>query len=308
MRRPDFFIVGAPKCGTTAMDEHLGEHPDIFMAERKEAHFFGGDLTIRYDRPTKPEYLSYFRAARQHKRVGESSVFYLVSKQAASEIKAFSPDAGIIIMLRNPVDMMYSLHSQLIYNSMEDITDFAAALQAEEDRKKGLRLASSARTVEAFFYREVAKYVPQVERYFHVFGRENVYVIIFDDFKADTAGEYRKTLEFLGVDPHFAPEFRTVNPNKRVRSTLLQRLIFKTKLARSHKFRSRLPEFLRRALRGLNIVYERRAPMDEGLRKQLQAEFAPEVKRLSELLGRDLTHWTAMREPAVAGPANSDTP
>jgi len=292
MRRPNFFIVGAPKCGTTAMDGYLARHRDIFMPDRKESHFFGRDLTVRYDRPTEAEYLSYFARATEQTRVGESSVFYLVSKEAAGEIKAFCPEARILIMLRNPVDMMYSLHSQLVYNSMEEITDFAAAVEAEEDRKKGLRLAPSVRTVQAFFYRDVARYAEQVGRYFDTFGRENVQVILFDDFKADTPGVFRRTLEFLDVDAEVAPEFDTVNPNKRVRSVRVQRWVYRTKLARSHGFRSLIPLFLRRALRRLNTVYGPRAALNEQIRRRLQLELAPDVQRLGELLGRDLSHWT----------------
>jgi len=292
MRKPNLFIVGAPKSGTTAMDEYLGRHPEIFMADRKESHFFGRDLIVNYDRPTKKEYLSYFAPARDRKCIGEASVLYLVSKEAAGEIKAFSPAAKILVMLRNPVDMMPSLHAYKVYHATEDIEDFAAALEAEEDRLKGLRIPRSTRFVESLYYRRLGRYSAQVKRYIDVFGRENVHAIIFDDFKADTAGEYGKTLEFLGVDPDFAPEFRVINPTRKARSKLIQRLANLT-LARSYRLRQTIPQSLRSIVRRLNTIQEGPAPMGEELRRQLQAEFAPEVERLSELLGRDLTHWTA---------------
>ena len=292
MRKPNLFIVGAPKSGTTAMDQYLGRHPEIFMADRKESHFFGRDLTARYGRPTKAEYLSYFSLAGKEKRVGESSVFYLFSKEAGSEIKAFSPEAKIIIMLRNPVDMMYSLHAYKIYHATEDIEDFSAALKAEEDRKKGLRIPPSTQFVESLYYRQLGRYSEQVKRYLDVFGRENMHVIIFDDFKTDTPGEYRRTLAFLGVDPDFAPEFEIINPTGMARSKLIQRLANFT-LARSYMLRQIIPQSLRSIVRRLNTIQKGPAPMAAELRRQLQAEFAPEVERLSELLGRDLTCWTA---------------
>src|SRR3989339_415720 len=137
MRKPDFFIVGAPKSGTTAMCTYLKQHPEIFMPEKKESHFFGTDLNSPRFIRDKKIYLSLFSKAKDERRVGESSVWYLYSKKAASEIKEFSPSASIIIMLRNPVDMLYSQHSQFLYNGNEDIACFEEALNAEQDRRRG---------------------------------------------------------------------------------------------------------------------------------------------------------------------------
>lgn len=137
MKKPDFFIVGAAKCGTTAMYEYLKEHPEIFMPEdAKEPNYFGSDMNYKSSRLTEEQYLSLFSDAKNEKRIGEASVWYLYSKLAASEIKEFCPSARIIIMLRNPVDMLYSLHSELFYGADEDIEDFKTALNAEEVRKK----------------------------------------------------------------------------------------------------------------------------------------------------------------------------
>jgi len=134
MRRPNFFIVGAPKCGTSALFAYLNQHPQVFMAHLKELHFFGTD--VRYPaRPTLDQYLLHFAKAREELRVGEASTSYLFSQSAAQEIRAFNPAARIVIMLRNPVDMMYSLHSEMLYWLNEDIEDFEAALEAEEKRK-----------------------------------------------------------------------------------------------------------------------------------------------------------------------------
>src|SRR5512141_2214266 len=97
-RQPDFFIVGAPKCGTTAMNGYLRQHPQIFMPERKDISYFGSDLKFGRSRITKEEYLSLFRNANGAFRIGESSVWYLYSKTAAEEIKSFAPSASIIVM------------------------------------------------------------------------------------------------------------------------------------------------------------------------------------------------------------------
>src|SRR5436190_21521408 len=112
MKTPNFFIVGAPKCGTTAMYEFLKQHPQIFMT-RKEVDFFGSDLYMKERIRDESAYLQLFAAATDEFRVGEGSVWYLYSKRAAAEIKRFVSDARIIIQLRDPTDMIYSLHSEL---------------------------------------------------------------------------------------------------------------------------------------------------------------------------------------------------
>jgi Sulfotransferase domain len=296
MRKPDFFIVGAPKCGTTAMTDYLKQHPEIFIPERKEIYFFGSDLLLQRARPTEQEYYSYFTAAKDEKRVGEASVFYLYSSLAATEIKAFCSSARILIMLRNPIDMMYALHSQRLYSDNENIDDFEQALEAEEDRKRGLRIYKKARNVVGSLYRSVAHYAQQVKRYCDVFGREQVHIVIFDDLKDDSAQVYRNTCAFLEVDTSFLPKLRIVNANKRIRSKTISNFLHYPPPA----IRWLLPLLgLRPAphtgfegwLKNLNTKYGPRPRIRPELRKRLLAEFEPEVQQLSELLGRDLSHW-----------------
>lgn len=296
-RQPDFFIVGAPKCGTTAMNGYLRQHPQIFMPERKDITYFGSDLEFRQPRISLQEYLSLFRDANGASRIGEASAWYLYSKKAAEEIKPFSPSAKIIIMLRNPVDMLYAQHSQFLYNCNEDIASFEAALEAEAERKRGERIPQQSHFVEGLFYRETIKYAEQVERYFEVFGRNNVHVIVFDDFKRDTSAVYRETLAFLDVDASFQPQFRIINSNKSLRSRYLQELLVApspllVKILHKvtpHPLQGRL--WMR--LRKFNARYEDRPAMDPVLRRRLQIEFQPEVRRLADLLGRDLSFWSS---------------
>jgi hypothetical protein len=295
--RPDFFIVGAPKCGTTALHTYLGQHPRIFTPKRKELHHFASDL-LTADDPwrSREKYLQVFQDAEDGTLVGESSVFYLFSRHAARRIHDFNPDAKIVVMLRNPVDMLYSYHSQLLYNGDEEITSFRQALDAEKDRKAGASLPKhKVRFVERFYYRDVARFSEQLERYFDVFGRQQVMVILYDDFKEDTLRVYRNALEFLGVDSTFAANFEVVNANKRVRSVVLQRYLKSPpRLARRVGFilPGAIEANLRNALGRLNVREAERTPMDAALRITLQEDFREEVMRLSSLLGRDLTSWS----------------
>ena len=294
VRRPDFFIVGAPKCGTTAMDAYLKQHPDIFVPDAKELHYFGRDLVMNRHRDSLEEYLARFEGGADCARAGEASVWYLWSRTAAREIKDFDPDARIIIMLRDPVEVMYSQHSQAIVNGLgdEDIYDFAEALAAEPDRAAGRRVPKVCTFADGLRYRAIVRYTEQVARFLDVFGREQVHVIIFDDFRADTPAVYRDLLSFLGVDADFEANLEVVNANQVVRSARLR----KAQALIPGRLKDLVPDTPRRVVRDtlsrMNISYQKRAPLDPTLKRQLKRELAGEVEALSELLGRDLTHWS----------------
>ena len=198
-------------------------------------------------------------------------------------------------MLRNPTDMLYSLHSQKLYNGTENIRNFEEALDAEEDRRKGRRIPRLCRFPKGLLYTEVVKYTEQVERYMEVFGREKVMVIIFDDFVSDTAGVYKETLEFLGVDANFSlPTYQTFNPNTVPRSKVLTTTINIISYFGHNFFRPLPPPAnlgIVKRLTQLNTKYQSRPQMDVALRRRLQRHFSPEVSRLSALLGRDLMDW-----------------
>jgi hypothetical protein len=292
---PNFFIVGAPKCGTTALHAYLAQHPDVFMSDPKEPHFFGADLDFRYRRrPSDAQYRSYFAGAGQRRRIGEASVWYLYSECAANEIGEAVPDARIILMLRDPVEMIPSLHSQFVYNGHEDL-GLADALAAEQERAEGRRIPVHANFPRGLLYRRVATYAPQLARYLDRFGRERVHVIVYDDFKADTAAAYRDTLAFLGVDPDHQPDFAVVNASKRSRNMLLRRAL------------NDPPEWLRRAVRGvapqgmrrrlyrsavnLNTEAAGRDALTGDAAERLRREMEGPNRELEGLLGRELPAW-----------------
>jgi hypothetical protein len=303
-RRPDFFIVGTFKGGTTALYDYLGQHPGIFMPFHKEPLFFGDDLTRRYGRMTPPQYADLFREAGPDQVAGEASAWYLYSTGAAREIHDFNPEARIIVMLRNPVDVMYAQHSQLLFNVEEDIADFGQALAAEADRRFGRRLPPGPLRVENLYYRHSVRFAEQLRRYLDAFGNQRVHVIVYDDLRGNTPAVYRSVLEFLGVDPTFEATFDVVNPNKRVRFRLLQRLVYQPPrpILRAVPWLRRFPlvHRLRDSVLGINSTAQRRPPMDPELRQSLELELAPEVAELGALIGRDLSHWSSAGEARQA--------
>lgn len=308
MQTPDFFVVGAPKCGTTAMDEYLRQHPEIFVPPRKELHFFGRDLRfLKGPRLSRETYLSHFVRSENARCVGEASVWYLYSTTAAEEIKQFCPHAKIIIMLRNPVDMMYALHSQFLYECNEEIIDFEAALAVEGERRRGRCLPPGIYFREGLYYREVASYAPQVARYLDVFGRDNVHIIDFDDLKEHPPDVYLRVLQFLGVDPQFRPEFRIVNANKAVRSRSLQFFLNNPPPPVLAASRMLIPTPIRHALvetaKRLNSKQAPRITLSPALRQRLIREMRLQIDILSRLLERDFSSWC--RDTGVAAPVAS---
>jgi len=293
MKTPNFFIVGAPRCGTTALYTYLRQHPDIFMPEAKEPHYFATDLGFSRAYSDRQKYLALFQEAENEQRIGEASVWNLYSTVASSGIKEFCPQARIIIMLRKPADMMYSLHSQSVFCDFEDITSFQEALEAEEQRKRGERIPKHVMDIKCLYYRETVKYTEQVRRYLEDFAPAQIKIVIYDDFKKDVARTYREVCQFLDVAPTFVPNFEVINDSRVRRSMALRRFIASPKV---HQLgRVLLPGSLQQARRQLkggldhwNTKTAPRSPMSVELMKRLEDEFVPEIDRLSELLGRDL--------------------
>lgn len=300
-RRPDLFIIGAAKTGTTSLYEYLRGHPEVFMSPAKEPRYFAPDLDsgsghdLRY--PNDEErYLALFEGARDEKRLGEASVRYIYSAEAPRLIHEFQPNAFIVAMLRNPVEMIYSMHNQRVSEGAEEIADFEQALAAEAARREGQGLPSGVNPLLTL-YRDRGRFGEQLPRWFDTFGRERLHVIIFEDMVDDSAGTFRRLLEFLDVDPNYQPaSFAAYNRSHAPRSRILRTLT-----------KSRLPQWVvwqllprvvgdratRAMVRGfrhspINRRAAPRAPLRPELRRRLEEELTPDVARVSELLGRDL--------------------
>jgi GrpB-like predicted nucleotidyltransferase (UPF0157 family) len=295
MRRPNFFIVGAPRSGTASMFSYLKQHPEIYCSIDKEPHFFGSDLSVMPGTIREEDvYLQLFAGAGDRKRLGEASVWYLSSPKAPHEIRAFSPDAKIIVMLREPAQMAYSLYSLYSRTGNEDLPTFEEALVAESERREGRQLPSGVYFPEGLLYTDAARNAAKLERYFEVFGRRNVLYVLFDDFVRDTAAVYRKALEFLGVDPAFQAELDPAKASGKVRMMAIRQL------------RDAPPEVKQRMQFKEMKQHDGppRPPLSTETAARLREFFADEVARLGTVTGRDLSAWTR-GEPLPAPPVRS---
>lgn len=286
---PNFFIVGAPKCGTTSMSRYLGGHPNVFMSDPKEPNFFCVDFPKTRAVTTSRAYRALFAEAEEHHRmVGEASTWYLYSSQAANRIHQFHPGAKIIAMVRNPVELVHSLHSQLVFNGVEEERDFARAWQLQDQRRDRPFVQ----------YGEIGKLAQQIQRFLDIFPRNQVNVIVFDDLVADARSIYLDTLTFLDLPYDGQSEFSAHNQNKRLRSRIVASFIRDTPdwlAAPFFALRDAIGLEKLGVLRGLRSLNTRRAKREDissDLRTEIANHFAPDVAKLSEILGRDLTHWT----------------
>lgn len=296
---PRLFIVGAPKCGTTAVTRYLEAHPGCFMARRKDLHHFGADLDFRAPdggprpRMSAEAYLAHFAAAPTGVLLAESSVWTMSSRTAAAEIAAASPGAKAVALLRHPVDAMFALWTQLRLNALgdEDVDDFEAALALEPLRARGQRLPPGTPLPSALLYRQSVRFAEQLGRLQAALGAENVHVIIQEEMRADTASTVRALYAFAGLDPEIQPPLDAVNTHKEVRSEGLRRLLRWLPPGLKAALPSDLRLRLRKLLRKANSAHAARPPMAPALRARLSAELQPEVDAVEAILGRPIPAW-----------------
>jgi hypothetical protein len=240
--------------------------------------------------------------------MGEGSVSYLFFTRSIETILRFNPEAKFIAMVRNPLDMVYSYYQRLLYVAEEDQQDFATAWALQEARAQGSNLPKRCRQPALLQYEQVGRMGHHIENLFRLAPKAKCHVIVFDDFKADTEGVYRKVLEFIGVDYKKRPHFQIKRESRQYKSRLLQTLIynppFQTELLmkiwlystrtykrrRDGKKRFGLKK-LRQRLRKWNTSHDPVIPLSEDLRSTLGETFESDIQKLGSLLGRDFSHW-----------------
>ena len=197
MRRPSFFIVGAPKCGTSALASYLRAHPAVFMSWPKEPLFFCKDFDGVRTVDTLAEYERLFESRPpEATAVGEASAMYLYSEIALTEIKKFNPDARIVAMIRNPVELVQSFHSQMLFALSEDESDFETAWRLQAKRRDGQRIPARCAAPEFLQYRDVAMLGTQITRLYELFPRDQILVLRNEDLARIAAASIRKSSRF----------------------------------------------------------------------------------------------------------------
>ncbi len=303
MKRPNFFISGAPRCGTTALYTYLSEHPKIFMSGVKELNYFASDYpnVQKISFKSVDDYHKVFeKAGPQHLGVGEASPFYLFSKVAFENMRQYDPSAKIILTLRQPVEFIESYHRLNLSLLREDEPDLGKAWDLQELRQKGQSIPKSARQSELLMYGELGKFSQYVEKIFTIIPRSQVKIFLFDDLRNDPRSVYEQTLEFIGVPSDQRQVFPQINANFENKSLMLARLlhppqpVYKAFVKFIGLFGAGFMEKVNifyNKVEKLNTTRTSRTTMDPALRARLQDHFSADIRKLAVLIDRDLSGW-----------------
>lgn len=285
---PNFLIIGTQKAATSWLATCLSEHPDIFMVDEKEIHFFNHKFENGTD-----WYEAHFANWAGEMLVGEATPGYINYPQAPERIQAtLGEDVKLIASLRHPVDRAYSAFAQYVRRgAIPAHTDFRHFFQQDEQ----------------FGLRSRGYYFANLSRYLEFFPRENMLVLIYEEMKKNNHQTIQACFNFLGVNSQFIPTSLKVKVNQGSHQRLFH----------SHAIRLRryvaaktnlLPANLRESALGFGRrVYQkfileqlpkqkRYQPLNEQVRQELLQDFMPDINQLEELLDRDLSFWYAPSE------------
>jgi len=305
---PDFFVVGAPRCGTTSLCRYLAHNPQICFSRPKEPHYFSRISALPSERELQGDYIERYFGHRDagHCVAGEGSVSYLYLPEAIERIRHFNPAARFIAMLRNPLSMLPSYHLKMRFMLLEDEADFSRAWNLQEARARGASVPRHCPDPRLLMYGEVARFGAQIERLFGVAGRDRTHLIVFDDFVADPQATYRRALEFLGVDDDGRTWFFPKNESRIYRYRWLQQWLLRA--AAGGGSRQRIEHRVERkrvlskrsgskkkgwvkSLAEWNWISAPPAPLTPEMRAVVADTLRPDIELLSRLLRRDMGFW-----------------
>jgi hypothetical protein len=294
---PNFLVIGAARSGTTSLHHYLGSHPEIYMSPLKEPNFFafeGGRFDLEHDAPgwhnwsrystsDLDDYRALFRDVKNEKAIGEVSPSYMRSSEAAERIRRAIPDARLVAILRDPATRAYANYMGRLRDGTERNSDPRDAIGgALSGRGPGWRRK---------LYVDIGFYHERLRPFYERFDREQIRVVLFDDFVRDAHGVLRDLFSFLGVDPGFEPDTSIAyNSSGTVRNPLL-RLAW----THSNAIRPRIQPLLPRSIREAGWAFVQgnlsRPPLPADLRAALVELYRPDILELEKQLGRDLSAW-----------------
>ncbi len=292
-RKIDFLIIGAQKCGTTSLHDYLGQHPEIYMPERKDLPIFvdAGSNEVR-----EQDFDYFYRDLGEERLIGGSFVHLLYHPDSPARVRDYNPDMRLIAVLRNPIERAYSAYWFARREGYETESSFESALAQEAKRAAG-----TIRDRNELTYLGHGRYFEQLSRYVALFDRSQIHVCLAEDLRAEPHSSVLEVLRWLGLDPEASTIDTTNEQNGAAmpRSRLLQRGLIVPPEPVGRVYRHLVPRPIRyrvdrsiiAPLRALNQRPFRYPPMDGKTREKLATTFAPLNAQLAELIGRDLSHW-----------------
>tara|TARA_X000001036_G_scaffold439118_1_gene489007 strand:+ start:1153 stop:2118 length:966 start_codon:yes stop_codon:yes gene_type:complete len=314
LKVPNLFVVGAAKSGTTALYNFLDQHPDIYMSPLKEPHFFCTDIRIEnfnddYKKRNffnTSKYFSnkklpkrhiafldnrndYFELFREHKNeqyAGEVSNGYLYSSKAANNIYNFNPSAKIIIILRNPCDRAFShCRQEYIFGNESDNATYKNFTQKIINDYKVLDDKWGGKS---HIFIELGLYYNQVKRYYDLFPKENIKILLYDDLKNNPEQIKDNLFNFLNLeipDIDFSQKFNSsIVPKNSLIAYFFE--LFKNNGFLRNLFSNKFKNYIKKT-----FFKESKQTILKKDRKIILNFFTKDIKKLEKLIKIRLVHW-----------------
>lgn len=289
--RPNLFILGAPKCGTTTLSAWLAQHPKVYFSPEKEPHHFYSP----YGEPmSRAEYEALFEQAPDDVQyLAEASVWYLFGGTAVPKILEYSPTARFIVCLRNPMKMAPSLHSQVLYTGRELLDNFEEAWQVSDQRFAGEHIGIfgfDQGDPACMAYKQACMLGQQVETLLQQIDRERVLFVLLDELSANPEKVWERIQNFLGLPLYTDFPLGVHNQAKQRRFPMLQQFtLFVQNLKRRLGLKKRFG--LLAPLNKRNVIEKKYPPPPKQLQEVMRLAFREDILKLSDLINCDLSDW-----------------
>ena len=276
---PNFFIVGTPKSGTTSLFHYLQEHPEVFLPELKEPHFFScPEVKNTYYKTkivdSKQEYLDLYQERESYKAVGDLSSSYLFNKETPKRIHQFNPYAKIIIVLRNPVERALS-HYLMDVNLGYINVSLSKVINNKDTFKQHYQE-----------YIELGFYEQQIRAYIKQFPDSQIKVVLSDTLYANTAETLKDIYSFINVSTTFITDFETVH-----NSYTVPRFKALKSLVQSEGLKKMIPSGLKSGLKSLIYKTNAEKPKLEVEKNLLREIYKKSIVETETLINQDLSSW-----------------
>ena len=274
---PNFFIVGAPRAGTTSLYEYLKNCENVFMSPIKETYFFSPNVNMKLilSKPVKnqKDYQKLFHNVKTEKAIGEATPSYLWDPDSAKLIHEKIPNARIIIILRNPINRAFSHYLWLVSLGKENLS-FSEAIKKSLSAKPDF----SGRIIDGGMYSN------QIQRYLDEFGQKQIKIIIFEEFLKNPKLIVEDILKFLDIDSNPPEIFEAFNSYVEPRGKLAKSMIQNKFL---QKLGTSLPQTI--ASQATKILDKKavKPKMSESNMKMLKNIYSEDVKNLKSILNKD---------------------
>ena len=297
MTMPNFLIIGTAKAGTTSLYKYLGQHPEIYMSPQKEPRFFvydGEEMDPSHPIHAKTitnlkSYQKLFEEVTGEKAIGEASPAYLVEPKAPERIYYYVPNAKIIAILRNPAERAYSHFLHLVKHNYETCFDFGLSLRKIEELKIGSWVPRRDYLLFGF-------YSNNLKRYYDIFDKKQIKILLFDDLKLDPMALIQETLRFLEVDDTFVPDISIHHSVSGIpKSRALQKFILEANSVKTFVkpfFRTLISKNKQKRLEYWLMSRNMSKPeFPQEVRSYLIDLYREDILNLQELIQRDLSVW-----------------